>query len=475
MRQKFQLVFKKVFSDPLYVVAASSLAVNLLLIYYFILLQSTTLAVFLQSNNAFYNWTSAITTLIISILFGMAAGLSLYQFRQAKSLAGFERSILGGVSGAISSGCPVCGAWLISVLGIGGGLAAFPFQGLELKGLALAFLGWSVFASTNSIYNREKGICEPAKNAWQKYFPYAAGIVALVLVFTLPVLATKYNFRISFQPDKTATVASSNIQTNSIDKSAILEKVLPEEGFTINASYGDIGPKMLEAGVIDLEKFKSLYERAGRPLAQKQLNILTQGSDEKITINRENAYFLLNFLWAFGLVNQNQILEKGPLIKYGGLSGVGGFASTGGWTLGKSKGADYYSKRPILALTPRQQKELENFAYNSYRPCCNNSTAFADCNHGMAALGLGEIMASAGASAEEMFEAQKYFNAFWFPQQYLDLALYFKARENKDWQEVDARLVMGKNYSTASGWSRARNWLSSNNLLEKAPSGPGGC
>src|SRR3989338_483537 len=102
----------------------------------------------------------------------------------------------------------------------------------------------------------------------------------------------------------------------------------------------------------------------------------------------------------------------------------------------------------IFSLDEKEQAILEEFAFNSYRPCCSNPTGFPDCNHGMAALALGEIMASQGADADEIFEAFKYVNAFWFPQTYFDIATYFQAKEGKDWSEVPGRIVAGKDYST---------------------------
>lgn len=475
MFKKTIFSFRRVFSDIFYVILGTSLAINLLLIYYFILLQTTTLEVFFSSNNAFYNVASITSTILISFLFGVAVAFFVYQMRLKNPKSGSAEGVLGGAFGAIATGCPVCGAWLISALGIGGGLVAFPFQGLELKALAIVFLGWSVYSGSQAIYNQKKGICPPPKKGWLKYSPYIAGIVAVVFLYALPVLATKYHLKVSFQPE------SSGISTFNTDKNTSgslevdLDSVLPPNGYTINASYSDIGPRLIEAGVIDLEKFKTIYERSGQPLTQKQLAILSEGSNEKITITQDNAYFLINFLWAVGLSNQNPILDEGPLVQYAGLAGIGGFASTGGWVLGKLQATDYYSKLPLISLNEKQQQALEDFAYNSYRPCCNNPTALADCNHGMAALGLGELMASQGASADEIFEAQKYFNSFWFPQQYLDLAKYFKIREGREWNEVEPRIVMGEDYSTASGWSRVRRWLQSNNILEEIPSSGGGC
>mgnify|MGYP001573559178 CR=1 FL=1 len=266
----------------------------------------------------------------------------------------------------------------------------------------------------------------------------------------------------------------STTVTSSIDSANILQKINPTDGYTINAVYGDIGPKLLAAGAIDFEKMKALYEEAGQPLTEAEVKILTKGSDEKIKISPENSYFLLNFLWAAGLANKNIILDEGPMMKYG-EGKIGNFASTGGWTLGTKEATELYSKYKIVSLDSKQQAILDDFAFNSYRPCCSNPTGFPDCNHGMAALGLGEIMASQGASAEEIFEAFKYVNAFWFPQTYFDIANYFQAREGKDWQDVDARTVAGKDYSTPQGWQRVRQWLSDNNLIEKAPSSGGGC
>jgi len=294
----------------------------------------------------------------------------------------------------------------------------------------------------------------------------------LLFVFFLPAIGEKLNFGLTFQRNQNlAASVSGNLKTDSSD---ILESINPLNGFTVNAVYGNLGPQLLAAGAIDFEKMKSLYEKGGWPLTEDQIKILTEGSDKKIKITPENSYFLLNFFWALGLANKNIILDEGSMTKYG-QDQIGNFASTGGWTLGTKKSTELYSKFEIIKLNSNQQAILEDFANNSYRPCCSNPVAFPDCNHGMAALALGELMASQGASVDEIFEAYKYFNSFWFPQTYFDVATYFKAAEGKSWNEVDNRVVAGKDFSTPQGWQRVRQWLSDNNLIEKAPSGGGGC
>ncbi len=471
--KKMKIAFAAAFTEPVYALFAASAALNLLLVYFFILLQTTTLEVFFASNTAFYNAASVMTTLLIAVLFGLALGLLLYQKRPGAEggAAAGGQSAAGSVLGAISTGCPVCGAWLVSALGIGGGLVAFPFQGLELKALALFFLGWAVYAGVEGVYRQRQKVCALEKTGWRKYALHWAVALAAVAVFALPIAATALNIKFTFQADAQSIPAKGAQSAPQGSQEDLVSQVLPEEGYALGITYGDMGPKLIEAGVIDLDKFVQVYERAGRPLTQRQLDILTKGSNEEIVMSRDNAYFLLNLFWAFGLANDNRILKKGPLAQYRGLAGVGAFASTGGWTLSKTRATDYYSTLALAPLTSAQQKELEEFAYNSYRPCCNNSTAFADCNHGMAALGMAELMAAAGASADDMFAALKRANAYWFPQQYLDLARYFQVREGLAWNEVDPRVVMGKNFSTASGWSRVRNWLKNNDAAAQAPAG----
>ncbi len=271
-----------------------------------------------------------------------------------------------------------------------------------------------------------------------------------------------------------ANSAKNNNESSEVDSSSVMAQINPPEGYELKATYGDIGPKLLAAGAVDLEKFKDIYVRAGKPLTQEQLDILTKGSNEKIKITPQNSYFLLNFLWAAGLANKNPILDKGPIATSG--TDVGNFASTGGWTIGAKSAVQIFSNSEIVRLTSEQQKIVEDFANNSYRPCCGNSTGFPDCNHGMAMLGLAEIMASQGATSEELFEAFKYVNAFWFPETYFDIATYFKAKENKDWKDVDARVIAGQDYSSAQGAQAVKQWLANSGNVKEAPSGgEGGC
>ena len=247
----------------------------------------------------------------------------------------------------------------------------------------------------------------------------------------------------------------------------LVAAILPEDGVTLDVRWGDIPRQLAEEGVIDLGKFRAAAQRAGAPLTPDQLTLLGEGSDDPITFDTGTAYFMLDVLWALGLANNNTVLTEGPMAQRG-WDQAGGYAGTGGWTIGVQPGPDYLAALELISLSPDQQAIVDEVAYNSYRPCCGNMTAFPDCNHGMAALGLTELMASQGASADEIFQALKDVSPFWFPKQYHQMALYFEG-QGQEWKDVDPRLVMGKNYSSAGGFQQVSAWLQ-----QQGASGTGG-
>ena len=93
----------------------------------------------------------------------------------------------------------------------------------------------------------------------------------------------------------------------------------------------------------------------------------------------------------------------------------------------------------------------------------------------MALLGILELMASNNATENEMYNAAKYFNAFWFPGNYYDLAQYFKNKEGKNFTQVDARTVLSRTYSSASGYQAAKRWLTEKGIIKEPPKSRGGC
>jgi hypothetical protein len=252
------------------------------------------------------------------------------------------------------------------------------------------------------------------------------------------------------------------------------EQVNPPDGFALSISYGDLGPRLVEGGVIDYAAFAAIYEKSSNPLTPQQVEILKNGSKDEIIITAQNAHFLLNFFWAVGLANKNSILTEGPMVQDSqGL--VERFASTGGWTLATRTITELYASMDLILLTAEQQKLVEEVAAQVYRPCCGNHRLFPDCNHGMALLGTLELMASEGANADEMFEAAKDVNAFWFPQQTLETAIYLQLNENVDFRDADAKLVVSKKFSSAAGSSMVHQDLQRKGAFQQSPGQGGSC
>ena len=113
---------------------------------------------------------------------------------------------------------------------------------------------------------------------------------------------------------------------------------------------------------------------------------------------------------------------------------------------------DIYAKYQYITLSEKQQKIVEEIAGNIYRPCCGNSTAFPDCNHGMAMLGLIELMVSQNFSKEEIYKTALAFNVYWFPQTYLDIA-YHSDRAGHDYSRKSPKELLSKTFSSGMGYA----------------------
>ena len=290
----------------------------------------------------------------------------------------------------------------------------------------------------------------------------AAVLLVLVVGINFWIYATRLPAEGSAKNDAAGPVPGESV-------SALEEAVLPSQGVRIPVVWNDLGAKLVSVGAIDGEKFIALYEERGA-FTDEYRNLLLGGRTGALVMTKDNAGYLLNLFWVLGLASKNPILDMGEMKDpvYGGPQN---FASTGGWTLAKGSAMDHYSRHLFFTLTPEQQALVDTVSRGIFRPCCGNSTHFPDCNHGMAMLGLLELMASQGVSEQEMWRAALAVNSYWFPDTYITIATFMK-NKGVEWKDVDPKEILGANYSSAAGY---RNIASQVVQPTQGHGGSGGC
>jgi hypothetical protein len=255
-----------------------------------------------------------------------------------------------------------------------------------------------------------------------------------------------------------------------------IDAVLPLQPILANLDIGQPIAKLVEAGVIDRGKFITAHEKRG-PVPEWVSQAL-DGKSVELIFSLETAPYNLNLLWPLGLATKAAFNKDSPI----NGDDLGKFASTGGWTLGQeNNGASYFNAVKTLNLTPDQSDMVRRLADNVYRPCCGNSAFFQDCNHGSAMLGLMELAAADGRNAAEILELAKVANGFWYPQQYVEIALYFDAIENLPWKSAPADRALSAEFSSIGGLHKnVRTSLASQGIITGKPrnsgaSGGSGC
>ncbi|MBI2545128.1 MAG: hypothetical protein HYW22_00830 [Candidatus Aenigmarchaeota archaeon] len=390
-----------------------------------------------------------------SVSIGIIFALSSYSISK-QNTTGKGVSFGGLLVGLIGLICPACLGINLLVFGNVFSLLLInliPYIRVVQLG-AFALLGMALWFSVRNAYENYCIYCkvgEPTKltrrnqaidnfsHPVYKYLIYSMLIVtAIILVVQiLPVFGM-----ISISKPQT---------TNSpVDLAQVTSEVVPKEGFTLNATWGNVVQDMIKSGALDTNKLKSvLQNQYGHSITDDENRILTTPNlNEKITINSDNSVFVMYVLWSLGQHNNNTILSDSPIASYFDNYNNG-------------VGKPGYSDMKLLSLTPEQQEIAKYVAENSYRPCCSNPTSSPDCSHGFSALGLVELMASQGHGKKDIFDSFVKANSFWFPSTYVQDAMYFKLAQNKDWSDVDRELVAGKDYSSLSGSYNVQNYLKS--------------
>lgn len=295
---------------------------------------------------------------------------------------------------------------------------------------------------------------EKKTEAFWKEYATPTSVVIVGILIAASIYTAPWN-----RPPVSAEEARADIE----------QSVLPSKGVELPITWGDLGAKLVEAGAIDSVKLEALYkDRGGFPTEYQKL--IEKNANEKIVITNWNSGYLLNLLWALGLANKNPILEDQNEMMNPVYKGAGNFASTGGWTLAKGNAMSHYNMHSLIALTADQQALVDRVSRGIYRPCCGNSTHFPDCNHGMAMLGLLELMASQGVSEKDVYKTALAVNSYWFPETYLTIATYMK-NKGIAWDDVSPKEMLSAPYSSSLGYRD----ISSQVTQPQQGQGGGGC
>ena len=152
-----KLTIKDILKQKTFSVIAIISGLSLGIMYYFL-----TLEMALSHMSAeielmpLYMAGSISLTVIVAVLAGINIALVAYNIKTQRTRnmkKNGTSAILGGALTAFTPGCPACTTSLSAVLGIVGGLAIFPLQGLELKLISIAALTFSIWWAMRNINN----------------------------------------------------------------------------------------------------------------------------------------------------------------------------------------------------------------------------------------------------------------------------------------------------------------------------------
>lgn len=172
--------------------AAASLALALL--FYWSLLFDSSIRQFIDSTygHPYYFWPYVAMTLSALALFGVNSAVLVYRWRrfgppQFRSQTGTGA---GALVGFVASACPACGSFILSLLGITGGLAAFPFNGLELKAASIVLLFFPIWLIWRDIRRGacgKDGVCPLPRDASYHYSdqPRLILLISAIIAFII--------------------------------------------------------------------------------------------------------------------------------------------------------------------------------------------------------------------------------------------------------------------------------------------------
>lgn len=139
---------------PSYAITAAIISIALGALFWYLTFSFTPLPDYIKMYGMSFTFTTVALGSVIAVLTGINTSMVVCRKQMTGSL-GFKKdtgsSACGAFTGAAASGCPVCTMPLLGVFGLGGALALFPLQGLELKILAIVALAVSLYWTAKNV------------------------------------------------------------------------------------------------------------------------------------------------------------------------------------------------------------------------------------------------------------------------------------------------------------------------------------
>jgi len=133
-------------------------------------------------------------------------------------------------------------------------------------------------------------------------------LVSSILIFILI-----FNYLFSIELRITPNYLSKKTQKDPVGlaskSSQTVIQEIPQE-VKLPIKWSDLGKKLVDTGVIDNDKFT----QAMGSLSEDDKKLLEATNNGDIILNHSNSRLILNLLWAFGLSNKNDVLDKGEVV-----------------------------------------------------------------------------------------------------------------------------------------------------------------
>lgn len=143
-----------VLKRPSYSVLAVIISITLGSLFWYLTFSFTPLPDYIKMYGITFTVSTVSLGFAIAVLTALNSSLVIFRKKITGSL-GFKKgatsSTCSAFTGAIASGCPVCTMPILGVFGLGGAIALFPLQGIELKIAATVALIISLYFTAKNV------------------------------------------------------------------------------------------------------------------------------------------------------------------------------------------------------------------------------------------------------------------------------------------------------------------------------------